>query len=153
MPHPHWKRFANVIYANKKHVLAKIIFSSWIHQFSKWWRSIFIYTHTHIYRTFLSKKDHKDNKQTYCSAKDPRNFLHRPGQNYARGQWSGRETVRTPCASWKTFPSMQKCRQPKNEAALKRGGIYLDPNPIYERKGTKDGVKHMSIRGAREKRK
>lgn len=61
---------------------------------------IYVYVHTHIYRTFLSKKeDHKDNKQTYYRAKDPRSFLHRLGQNYARGQWSGEETVRTPYAS------------------------------------------------------
>lgn len=103
----------------------KIIFSSWIHHFSKWWTSSFKYKYvfTHTYGTFLTKKDQKDKKQTYYSAKDPRNFLNRPVRNYARGQWSGLETVRTPGTSRKTFPCVQKCREAKNKAALKRQGF------------------------------
>lgn len=96
------KRFANVIYANKKHVLAKIIFYSWIHQLSKWWISSFLYiyihththTHTHIYRTFLSKITKTTNKPTTV-LKTQEISLHRPAQDCTRGQWSGRETVRT----------------------------------------------------------
>lgn len=50
----------------------------------------YVHIHTHIYRTFLSQKeDDKDKMQTYCRV---RHFLHRPGQNDARGQQRGAET-------------------------------------------------------------
>lgn len=71
----------------------------------------YAHTRTHIYRTFLSKKeDDKDNMQTYCRVKDT------SCTNLAKIMLEGsgeeqRELGDRPRASWKTFLSLQKYRQ------------------------------------------